>query len=131
MKSISSVLFFSVFLFAFTCQQEMINNSNDTCVNVSVLRSICGTAVLQIKDPTFYHLGENVGSEQNVFLANVESKESSANVKRDEIDLSDTYVLINPDDFNSDGIQCLAMVNYAGTKQHNVRFVEPCEQKED
>ncbi len=96
-----------------------------------MLRSICGTAVLQIKDPAFYHLGENVGNEQNVFLANVETRESSAKVKRDEIDLTNTYVILNPEDFNSDGIQCLAMVDYAGTKQHNVRFVEPCEQKRD
>lgn len=129
MKTTSSVLFLSVFLFAFTCQQEVINKSNGTCVNVSVLRSICGTAVLQIKDPAFYHLGENVGDEQNVFLAYIEVKPTDASV--DAGNKENAYVEINPENFNTDGIQCLAMVDYAGAKQHNVRFVKPCEQKED
>ena len=59
MKRNSFIILTSLFLFlAMGCEKTEQNN-NQGCVQVKVLDAICNTAVLQILDPNYYHLGEN------------------------------------------------------------------------
>ncbi len=64
MKRKSAILLSSLFLLIFTSCEKNEQNNAEGCVQVKVLDALCNTAVLQILDPDYYHLGVN-GYQKN------------------------------------------------------------------
>jgi len=64
MKRTSFIILTSLFLFLSTGCEKTEQNSTEGCVQVKVLDALCNTAVLQILDPDYYHLGIN-GYQKN------------------------------------------------------------------
>ena len=59
MKRNSFIILTSLFLFLSAGCEKTERNNTEGCVQVKVLDAVCNTAVLQILDPDYYHLGEN------------------------------------------------------------------------
>jgi hypothetical protein len=115
-------LIYSVCLSAllFSCDEKFPTYTGE-CITVSYVRGICGQAVLKIKDPRYFHLGENADGDTHVFLARLECFTDS-NILQN----STFYVELNPTDFNVDCAVCLAAVVYSGSKHYAVRVHEVC-----
>lgn len=124
MKSLSCVLSFIILLLACDTADPLFTGE---CVPVKAVRGICGTAVFKIQDPAYYHFGEDVDGEQNVFLGTLECPyiRSSA----DAINMTDEilYLELNPENFSQDCARCYALVAYSGDKMYNVRVHEKCD----
>lgn len=90
------------------------------CVQVKVVRGICGTAVFKIQDPAYYHFGEDVDGEQNVFLGTLKCPHLRASVTEQDISEKTLYVELNPENFGQDCVRCYALVSYSGSKSYTV-----------
>ena len=127
MKSSAIALLISVLLLC-ACDTETPTITGD-CVPVKLVRGICGTAIFKIQDPAYYHFGENVDGEENVFRGTLECpylRSSAAEQNQsDEI----LYVELNPENFAQDCARCYALVAYSGDKLYNVRVHEKCNAK--
>lgn len=120
------LLIVSLFLLSASCNDEKLSLSK-TCVPVKMLRSICGQAVFQIQDSRFYHYGESVGNEENVFVAALECNLPDAvSLGTREPQEEIFYAELDPENFNGNCASCLAMVNYEGQKHYQVRLHEVC-----
>ena len=126
MKNALSILIVSLFLLSASCDDEKLSASK-FCVPVELLRSVCGNAVFQIQDSRFYHYGETLGNDENVFLAALECN------LPDALDLAVQgsqqeifYAELNPENFDGNCASCLAMVNYTGDKKYLIRLHELC-----
>jgi hypothetical protein len=64
MKRNSFIILTSLFLFISAGCEKTEQNNVEGCVQVKVLDALCNTAVLQILDPDYYHLGVN-GYQKN------------------------------------------------------------------
>ncbi|NBP70813.1 MAG: hypothetical protein EBU52_18995 [Cytophagia bacterium] len=120
------LLFAALFLLSASCHDEKLSTAKN-CVPVKLLRSICGSAVFKIQDSRFYHYGESVGGEENVFMAMLECatvQPTNTEAAQDEPEIF--YAEIDPDNFQSDCIQCMAIVNYQGEKQYKIRLHQVC-----
>lgn len=120
MKNIRSFLFIPLLAIAMVCcDKETLSNATG-CVAVKYVTGICGNAVLQIEDPAFYGLGENVDGYEHVFLATLECFTDQP------LEGKSFLVELDPSDFNNQCAVCLAMVLYSGTKKYNVRVHQQC-----
>jgi hypothetical protein len=118
------LLIAALFLLSASCHDEKLSVAKN-CVPVKLLRSICGSAVFQIQDSRFYHYGESTGGEENVFMAMMEcTATQSTSTEADAPEIF--YAELDPDNFQSDCIQCMAIVNYQGEKQYKVRLHQVC-----
>lgn len=64
MKRISFIILSSLLLLALAGCEKNDHNNTDGCIQVKVLDAVCNSAVLQILDPDYYHLGVN-GYQKN------------------------------------------------------------------
>lgn len=120
------LLFATLFLLSASCHDEKVSATKD-CVPVKILRNICGTAVFQIQDSRFYHYGESTGGEENVFMGVMEcTSTQSTNTEVDKDEPEIFYAELDPDNFQSDCIQCMAIVVYQGEKHYKVRLHQAC-----
>lgn len=109
---IRNLLFLSVLLIL-GCKDSF--NQPGEYVPVTLVRQMCGHAVLKIQDPAYYYLGETADGESNVFLGGLEC---FAIPPEDEV----FAVQLNPKDFNTDCAFCMGAISYSGNKHYNVRI---------
>lgn len=120
------LLIVSLFLLSASCDDEKLS-APKTCVPVKLMRSICGTAVFQIQDSRFYHYGESVGGEENVFAAALEcALPDAVKLGEQEPQQEIFFAELDPENFNGNCASCLAMVNYEGQKNYRVRLHLDC-----
>jgi hypothetical protein len=120
------LLIVSLFLLSASCDDEKLSTAKN-CVPVKLLRSVCGTAVFQIQDSRFYHFGESVGNEANVFFAVLEcTLPDAVKLGSQEPQQEIFYAELDPENFNGNCASCLALVNYEGQKHYQVRLSEVC-----
>jgi hypothetical protein len=121
-------LFGVIMLGLFACDSTE-TEFNGPCIQVKILRSICGTAVFKIQNPAYYHVGESVGGEENVFLGTLECSFYRNNETTIPEDSEDQvfYAELDPEDFNADCARCYALVDYTGSKNYRVRLHATCQ----
>jgi hypothetical protein len=124
MKSIVCAI--SIILILTVACEAPLPTVSGECVPVKLVRGICGMAVFKIQDPDFYHFGETVGDEENVFLGTLECPNLRASVDDQTLSEEVFYVELDPDDFAQDCARCYAMINYAGQTNYKVRVHETC-----
>lgn len=113
MKKLIPVLFVAFALYA--CNEE--NPLPEGCIEVEVKDQLCGGAVLQIKDPKYYSLGESANGYENVFYTFFHCE--------DPVSTGST-VFIKFTENNDKGVcaRCLAIMAYDGEKNYNVRVAD-------
>lgn len=124
-----TIIRFSLLLFISLSACSTQNTSiTGECVRVTLLRNMCGNAILKIEDPAYFMLGENVDGEKNVFLGFVECSDVnlSGNTIPTMADGTQLYVELNPKDYTQECTTCLAMINYSGKRHYKVRIKENC-----
>lgn len=117
-------LFASLTIFLFLgfdrCSEEE-NATTGKCIEVSIVASICGNAVLKIEDPGYYHLGETWNDHQNVFYTFF-----GCSVKEAELAGKKFFVTLEKEQTDIDCARCLAALDYNGQKKYFVRVHEVC-----
>lgn len=109
-------LLFCLLLIVISCDKEEVANTSG-CVPVSLVTALCGNGILKIEDPSFYGLGENVDGYENVFLAQFDC------FVYDQVLTGHSFLVrLNPDDFNDQCANCLALLQYSGSKKYNVQI---------
>lgn len=126
MKNIRSFLFIPLLAIALVCcDKETLTNARG-CVAVKYVTGICGNAVLQIENPSYFGLGEDVDGYEHVFLATLECF-----TDQQPLEGKSFLVELDPSDFNDQCAVCLAMVAYSGSKKYNVRIHQQCDPIEE
>ena len=96
--------------------------SGQPCVRVRYVTGICLEAVLQIRDPDYYHLGEQWKDHDHVFRATVPCG-SEALLESGK----DFYVvLLSKPEVEPPCIRCRAALDYSGEKSYPVRLFKRC-----
>lgn len=126
MKSTAYAFSFIVTLLLACNPHAPTSSFTGECVPVSMVRSVCGTAVFKIQDPAFYHYGENVEGEENVFLGILECSSTNESTNAYNSPYQLIYVELNPKNFEQGCSICQAIVNYSGRTNYNVRINEKC-----
>lgn len=118
-------VFFILVLLLIACETPTPSFTG-ACIPIKMVRGICGTAIFKIEDPAYYHLGEDVDGEVNVFLGTLECS-FLRSFPNDQIPLDKIlYAELNPEDFRQDCARCYALVDYSGSKNYRVRVHEKC-----
>ncbi len=103
------------------CDTET-QSSFDNCISVTFVRALCGYAVLQIQNPSYYAVGETTEDGDHVFLAEVECDANFAELQSTAL----FYVELNPVNFDNDCPVCMAAIHYSGSKKYKVRIHSQC-----
>ncbi|TDO28574.1 hypothetical protein [Sediminibacterium goheungense] len=133
-KSFSPLLIVCSLVFIVACEKNETTQSKD-CVPVKILDVVCNSAVLQITDPAYYHLGVN-GYEKNgitydhVFTTILPCKLPSNNNSRPNMGVADkpfyVQILDQPEASDPNCGSCAAIVSNAPNKLWYVSFSEKC-----
>ncbi len=127
MKRLCVLLVFLIFVMA-SCDNKTVTPVEDSfsdCFEVSYVESLCASAILKIQDPIFFHYGENVKGNNNVFFAHLPCGTGSKSERGQES--QKILVKISTVPFSgNDCVQCTAVLSYGGTKQYFVKFVTEC-----
>jgi hypothetical protein len=96
------------------------------CLEVSLVSGICGVAVLKIEDSRFTQYGESWNGHSNVFFGQMDCSftEPLPNEKKFFISISTDQLEL---DFSC--AQCLATVDYQGSKKYFISKVDGCDGK--
>ncbi|MFM7328362.1 MAG: hypothetical protein ACKO3B_06475 [Bacteroidota bacterium] len=117
------VLLVTVVVFTEGCSTHAPKQaSGEPCIRVRYVTGICLDAVLEIRDPAFYHLGERWREHDHVFRTTVPcgSEELMESGR-------DFYVVLmsKPSD-EPPCIRCRAALDYDGEKSYPVKLVKRC-----
>ncbi|BFG71703.1 hypothetical protein KACHI17_25840 [Sediminibacterium sp. KACHI17] len=136
MKRNSFIVLTSLFLLITAGCEKNEQTNTEGCIRVKVLDAVCNTAVLQILDPAYYHLGEN-GYQKNgvtydhVFGTSMPCRlPNNTSPGRPEQGVADKpmYVKIidQPEPSDPNCGTCLAVISNAPSKWLHVSFSPQC-----
>ncbi|MEL7002111.1 MAG: hypothetical protein AAFN93_05155 [Bacteroidota bacterium] len=114
-------LILSILALTIGCNENNTVAPTDQCFEVSYVTGICGQAILKIKNPAYFELGENTGGEENVFFTTFD-----CSVDESQLSKANFFVKITQDTTDTDCIRCLAAVGYEGNKRYLVDVVDNC-----
>lgn len=113
----NKILVFGLFtLVIISCNKNEVKPLDQSCIEVSYVDGICGTAILQIRDEKFFYLGETANGFDNVFFTTLH-----CSFDEQLLNAESFYIRIVEDDDLGDCIRCLATITYSGEKFYNVR----------
>ena len=120
MKKLPLIVLVALFSLS-SCDEEEPGLPTE-CIQVALMDTICGQAVLQIQDPNFYYLGETANGVENVFFTYLHCNDMDK-------DLGGTFFIkFNPENEDEGTcVVCLAALPYDGDKSYEVRVAEDCE----
>lgn len=121
MKKILAYSFLT--LFAISCNDNEVEPLDESCIAVSYMEGICGTAILQIKDERFFYLGETANGYDNVF-----STMFHCDVDEQKLNKELFYVSLLEDNDIGNCARCLATVAYSGDKFYFMDVNESCKE---
>lgn len=133
-KSYSFLLMAFCLVFLTACEKNEETHP-EGCVQVRLLDAICRSAVLQITDPAYYHLGVNGYVKDgvtydHVFTTIFPCTLPSDNSARPNMGVADkpfyVQILEQPEASDPNCVSCMAVVANAPNKTIPVKFSEKC-----
>lgn len=126
-----SIVFLICLLTQIGCQTEILpENDFGDCFEVTIVESLCGTAIFRIENPAFYRYGENANGYKNVFMGNIpcsDFRTAQSNSAQTKL-----FVKISTEAFpenDNNCVRCAALPAYDGTKSYFIKFVSSCSEK--
>ena len=119
MKNLLTIIVLLSFLVA--CEEEDPGLPTE-CVEVSLVTTMCGQAVMKIQDPNYFYLGESANGEKNVFFTFLHCDDMYINPEENFF----IEFLSEQDDKGSCAV-CLAILAYNGDKSYDVRVRTNCD----
>lgn len=136
MKRNSFIILTSLFLFLSVGCEKNEQNNTEGCIQVKVLDVLCNSAVLQILDPDYYHLGVNGYQKNGITYDHV-----FATVLTCKLPFTDTlyradqgvtdrplYIKIidQPEPSDPNCVSCAAIVSNAPSKWLHISIAQEC-----
>lgn len=136
MKRNSFIMLAALNLLLLTACEKNDPKKTDGCIQVKLLDAVCNSAVLQILDPDYYHLGVNGYQKNGVTYDHVFSTvlpcklpDSSFNGRPSQ-GVADKPFYVNiidqPEPSDPNCVSCAAVVNNAPNKSLYISFSQAC-----
>ena len=136
MKRNSFIILTSLFLFLSAGCEKTERNNTEGCVQVKVLDAVCNTAVLQILDPDYYHLGENGYQKDGITYDHVfgtvfpcKLPNNNLSVRPNQVVADKPFyvkIIDQPEPSDPNCGTCLAVVSNAPSKWLHVSVSQQC-----
>lgn len=135
MKKSFSILLMAFSLAFLTACEKTEETHPEGCVQVKILDAVCRSAVLQITDPAYYHLGvngyvKNGVTYDHVFTTIFPCKLPSDSIIRPNTGVADrpfyVQILEQPEASDPNCGSCMAVVSNAPNKILYIKFSEKC-----